>query len=158
MIGGISNIGQAGMVQMQQSQRPRPLSDEQRQTVSDVLANYDAENLTESDAAAIVEAFSAAGIQPGRELAEAMAEYGFDAKTVGDLAGVEGPRQGPPPGMGGQPVTLNISDEMLQDLNELLDAYYSDSISESDRETTLDAIKEIFQQTVPEGGLVNIYA
>lgn len=52
--------------------------------------------------------------------------------------------------------TLNISDEMLQELNQLLTAYYEEGQPEDARASTLDAIRDIFRQTMPEGGLVDI--
>lgn len=159
MVSAISgNLFSSGM-QVQQTSYQQSISQDQRQVIEDTLAKYDAENLTQSEASSIVDIFSNAGIQPGRELADAMAEFGFDAKSVGDLAGVGGSH---PPSSDQHaqtsPLTLNISDAMLQQLNELLSDYYSDDLSEGERETTLDAIKELFQEGVPEGGLVNVYA
>ncbi len=155
MVATISGNLFSSSMQVQQTNSQQSMTQDQRQLIEDTLSKYDAENLTQVDASAIVEAFSAAGIQPGRELAGAMAEFGFDAKSVGDLAGVGGSQ---PPAAQTSPVTLNISDAMLQQLNELLSDYYSEDLSESDRETTLSAIKEIFQESVPDGGLVNVYA
>lgn len=138
------------------------LSDDQLQTITDVLAEYDVDSLTSDDALSIVEAFQEAGISPGQELAEAMSEAGFDAQEVGTLAGVGNEQAGgpppPPPPESSASVTLNISDQMLQDLNTLLDSYYNDDLSDEDKESTLASIKEIFEQTVPEGGLVNVVA
>lgn len=68
--------------------------------IASVLENYDADNLSESDALEIVAAFKEAGIEPGSELESAMEEAGFDAKEVGTLAGV-GPEGGGPGGGGG---------------------------------------------------------
>jgi len=150
----ISGYSTSSAMQGQQAHRQQSLSQEQRQLIETTLAKYDSGNLTQSDAISIVEAFKEAGIQPGKGLAEAMAESGFDAKAVGELAGVAPPPGGPK----GQPVTLNISEDMLQELNKLLDEYYSGDLSSDEQETTLSAIKEIFRQTVPEGGLVNMTA
>lgn len=81
------------------------LSSSQQDTIASVLENYDASNLSKSDALEIVAAFKEAGIQPGAELETAMAEAGFDAHEVGTLAGV-GPQGqagggGAPAGGGG---------------------------------------------------------
>ncbi|MAD42053.1 MAG: hypothetical protein CL623_06640 [Arcobacter sp.] len=65
-------------------------------TISSVLAEYDADNLSQSDAQAIVAAFQDAGIEPSEELVSAMNEAGFDAQEVGALAGV-GQQGGTPP-------------------------------------------------------------
>lgn len=79
------------------------LSSSQLNTISSVLENYDANNLSQSDAAEIVAAFKEAGIEPGKELETAMEEAGFDAHEVGTLAGVagQGPSGGGPSGGGG---------------------------------------------------------
>lgn len=86
-----------------------------------------------------------------------MSEVGFDAGNVGDMAGVSSEQQG-----GNltqtEPVTLNITDQMLQELNQLLDSFYNDNLSDEDKESTLASVKEIFEQTVPEDGLVNVTA
>jgi uncharacterized protein (UPF0335 family) len=156
MIHSISDAASVASMRMQTSNTPQPLSQEQRSAIDDTLSQYDPENLTQEEAASIVETFNEMGIQPGREMMEAMSASGFDAKAVGDLAGLQGPGQdggqmmpkGPPP-------QLDISDEMLQELNGLLTDYYSNELSEDEKETTLSAIKEIFQQTMPEGGLID---
>ena len=80
------------------------LSSSQKDTISSVLENYDANNLSQSDALEIVAAFKEAGIQPSSELESTMKEAGFDAKEVGTLAGVESQGQagsGRPSGGGG---------------------------------------------------------
>lgn len=157
----VSGIGSSGLSATQMGQRHSSLSQEQRQLIEETLAKYDAQNLTSPDASAIVEIFSEAGIQPGRAMAEVMAEFGFDARSVGDMAGI-GPARGegppPPPGGNGGVQKLNISDEMLQELNTLLTDYYGEDQAEDQRASTLDAIKDIFRQTMPEGGLVDIKA
>ena len=102
MIGSISSAG---------SMPPPPppgseaaITDEQQTALSEILAEYDSENLTEADAQSIVESLSEAGIQPGQAMASAISELGFDAAEIGDLAGVgpgaggeEGSMPPPPP-------------------------------------------------------------
>ena len=154
----INNISGGSMpsppMQKPQSQ---PLTDDQLQTIESVLEEYEADNLSASDAKAIVELFKEADIRPGQSLSTAMSDAGFDAREVGELAGVnegDSTREGVPPKQ--QPAALNISDQMLQDLNKLLDSYYNDVLSEEDKQSTLAAVKEIFEQGVPEGGLINL--
>lgn len=159
MVNSISGHSFQGGMHRPQASNQQSLTQDQRKIIEETLSQYDPQNLTQADAASIVETFNDSGIQPGRDLAGAMAEFGFDARAVGDLAGVGGPQQA-----GGEmmsnanPVTLNISEAMLQQLNELLNEYYSDDLADDDRDTALTAIKELLQESVPEGGLVNIYA
>lgn len=98
----VDSIGNAGF-------RPPPppsgaggrsdLSEDQTSLIEETLSGYDADNLTESDAASIVEAFAEAGIAPSSAFADKLAEIGFDAREIGDLAGAKpsGAGQPPPP-------------------------------------------------------------
>ncbi|MDY0250108.1 MAG: hypothetical protein RBR45_08680 [Pseudomonas sp.] len=159
MVTSISSHAFSSSMQTLQANNQQSITQDQRKIIEDTLAQYDSQSLTQADASSIVEMFKESGIQPGRALADAMTEFGFDAKSVGDLAGVGGPPPGGPEmGANAGPAALNISDSMLQELNELLSEYYSDDLSEESRDATLSAIKEIFQEGVPEGGLVNVYA
>lgn len=88
------------------------LSDEQASLIEETLSAYDADNLSESDAASIVEAFSEAGIAPSGAFADKLAEAGFDAREIGDLAGVGGPEAGaqpPPPPPSGSASDLDLT-------------------------------------------------
>lgn len=162
MISGISGASMFA-TQSQPSNNASSLSADQRQLIEETLAEFNSDQLTESDAISITETFAEAGIQPSREFAQAMADARFDARTVGDLAGVGGPQQGggpqggmPPPPSSSQ--SLNISDDMLQSLNDLLNDYYSGDLTEDEQESTLSSIKEILKATAPEGGLINVSA
>ncbi|NEX17995.1 MAG: hypothetical protein C1943_15605 [Halochromatium sp.] len=135
------------------------LSEEQQQTIKDTLASFDVDSLSVSDATAIVETFNEAGIRPGAALEAALEESGFDAQTVGDMASVDASRpMGPPPGGGGQAVQLSLSDEMMSNLNELLDAYSGVTLEDSERESLLAEIQAIIAEDAPKGILVNVNA
>lgn len=164
MISNISNnLSSGGMPEMRNS-RQQSITQEQRQLIEETLAQYDPENLTQDQAASIVDTFKEAGIEPSYVMAEAMTTLGFDARAIGDLAGVGDPQQvdsqkpPPPPPNQDMPTTLNISDSALQELKDLLEEYYNNDLSEDERETKLGAIKEVFQGTILEGSLVNVYA
>lgn len=123
----------------------RTLTEEQQLLISDTLSQFDAGNLTESDAQSIVEAFSEGGIQPGSALEKAMSDSGFDAKTVGDLANVSGKGSMPPPPP--KQDTDEIS-SMVDYLNELLDEKLSangdSTLSDEDKQSILTQILEKF--------------
>jgi len=104
------NVTSASMSQMFQSSsstsnKSSSLSLAQQTLIEETLANYDANSLSESDAQEIVKTFEEAGITPSKELENALSSVGFDAKEIGDLAGVNGngaasggrPAGGPPP-------------------------------------------------------------
>ena len=62
------------------------LSTDQKSSIQSVLDKFDSKNLSAADAQKITSEFKKLGVQPSRELEEAMAASGFDAKQVGDLA------------------------------------------------------------------------
>ena len=68
------------------SSRTTSLSLEQKSLIETTLTEYDASNLSASDASEIVTIFSEANIQAGKELENALKDAGFDAKEIGSLA------------------------------------------------------------------------
>lgn len=117
------------------------LTDDQKQTVTSVLKDFDAENLTEDDARLIATAFKDAGIQPSQQLAQALSDEGFDAQEIGAKAGVgrpDGPR--PPPPQEREETSLNTS--ALQTLQEILDEYELDRLTKDQEEEILAAFEE----------------
>ncbi len=138
------------------------LTSSQSDTISSVLENYDANNLSKSDALEIVAAFKEAGIQPSAELESAMSEAGFDAHEVGTLAGVGGSQGGGasggggPSGGGGQGSSSEEEYDVM-DTNEdgvvsssEMEAYYgtSDDLSTDlsvNQQNTLDNLQVLMQ-------------
>ncbi|MEH6557383.1 MAG: hypothetical protein V7708_06300 [Oceanicoccus sp.] len=127
------------------------------QVIAEVLEEYDAGNFSSADARAIVEAFRRADINPGQALAGDMSTAGFDAKEVGGAAVSSGDYNEAQLAQS-QSLTLNITDQMLQELNQLLGSFYIDKLSDEDRKNTLTFIREIFEQTASENGLINVTA
>ena len=121
------------------------LSSDQKQLISDTLSEFDVNNLTSEDALSIVSTFADAGIQAGRELAETMEAAGFDARTVGEMAGVQGPPpgQGPPSGGQGNSSGFNLSEELIQDLYTLLDQYYAENTTDEERSTLMESVRDL---------------
>ncbi len=143
MISGISS----GM-----SMPPSSLSSEQSLTeaqqtlISETLSELDADNLTEADALSIIEAFSQAGIQPSAALEKAMAEYGIDAKTVGELANVnkEGQRPPPPPPQQSTEEITSMVDYLTELLEEKLATTNNSALSDEDKQSILAQVFEKF--------------
>lgn len=131
-----------------QSKQSSSLNEEQQALLTETLSQFDGDNLSATDAQSIVEAFSEAGLSPGKALADAMSEAGFDAKEVGDLAGVgpaqEGsgaPPQGPPPsGSQGQ----GFTEEMLTTLESLLAEYEGKDLDSETIDSITATMEEIF--------------
>jgi len=122
------------------AKQDKPLSEQQTQLVSDTLSQYDVDQLTQEDAVKIVETFKEAGITPGKTLAEAMAQFEFDAKQVGELAGVKSNEAGPPP----PPPQDSITSEMLDFLSEQLDKYGDGELSQENKESIMAAMQQEF--------------
>ena len=122
------------------------LTDEQQSLISETLSQFDVDNLSESDAMSIVEAFAEAGIEPGSALETAMADAGFDAKTVGELANVSEQASMPPP-----PPPQQSSEEittMVDYLTELVEEKFTENninaLSEEDKVLILSQVFEKF--------------
>ena len=130
------------------------LSDDQHNTILETLSSYDPENLTTEEAQSIVEAFSNAGIAPGRELASAMADAGFDAHGVGELAGNKPPNRPPPPPQG---QNQGFTEEMLSTLESLLEEYQGQDIDADVIDNITKKMQELFGLE-PSGALIDISA
>lgn len=141
----------------------------QKDTISSILSEYDANSLSESDAQSIVAAFQKAGIEPSSELESAMSEAGFDAQEVGTLANVgQGGTPPPPPsggGSGGQ-MSSSAEDEVFDalDTNEdvvvslaELQSGYSSSVDEtttasSNKQNALDNLSTLMDMLKSNNG------
>jgi hypothetical protein len=136
----ISNVGSIAMIQQSQesSSTSDSLSYSQIETISSVLENYDADNLSQSDAQSIVAAFQNANIEPSAELASAMEEAGFDAHEIGSLAVVQG--SGPASAEGMPPPPPK---EETDSISSLLDTLLNtEEDEESTTTTSFDAIMD----------------
>lgn len=116
------------------------LTSEQQATISEVLSQYDSENLTADDATAIVESFAEAGIQPSEALATEMTNAGFDMATIGDLAGAGGPggMGGPPPPPPPSGEANGVSSEELSSMVEYLDSALEDGSLDISSDTRME--------------------
>lgn len=143
MVGSISSNSMVMPQQSQSSSSSRSLSSSQLETISSVLEGYDADNLSSQDAQDIVQAFSDAGITPSKALESAMKTEGFDAKEVGDLAGVSGPQGG-----GGMPPPPPPpSDEEESTVSSLLDTLLSTDEDDDSTISSTSSFDDIMEYT-----------
>ncbi len=85
----VSSISGSSSIQYQPlTESNTKLTDEQKETLQGILANYDSENMTQDSMKAMMDKIKAAGITPSKDLREIMDEAGFKPP--------EKP-QGPPP-------------------------------------------------------------
>ncbi len=102
------------------------LNDTEKQKLSDLLANYDTEDLSDEQAKEIVDGIKELDIAPGRGLAEALGTAGIDARALAEQAGLGAPggRGGPGGPSGGGPKGPDSSavETLRSVVEELLEA------------------------------------
>jgi hypothetical protein len=135
----ISSVGTSQVYQPQSSSSSKSssLSADQLSLIEETLSQYDASTLSADDAAAIVEAFQEAGIEPSSALQGAMSAVGFDAKEIGDLASAGGAAVGQTGGgkpMGGPPPPP--PEEELSTITELLESLLEDKEEDATTSST----------------------
>nr|QXF14413.1 hypothetical protein BCCFPMHH_00016 [uncultured bacterium] len=145
----VSSISSGMSMPAQQPRSVQSLTDEQLTLISDTLSELDADSLTEAQAVSIVESFSEAGIAPSKEMEEAISALGFDAKDIGDLAGIEGGRpEGMPPPPPPEVQSATEINEMVSFLEALLEEKLADSdsseLNEQDKEAIYSKVMEQF--------------
>ena len=129
----ISSVSSSQVYQPQTSNASKSssLSTDQQAFITDLLSQYDSESLSASDAKEIVKALQEAGIEPSKAMESTMAASGFDAKEIGDLAGVGkgdggGRPMGPPP----------PKKEEMSSVSDLLESLLSSDEEEDDTTTS----------------------
>lgn len=113
------------------------LNTTQSENLQALLSNYDAKNISTTDAEQIVSGVRELGVKAGKGLADAFAQAGFDAKEISDKAGVErsakGERPPPPPDGSGLDIrNLGLDSETsdaVTALSVLLENYDSEAVS-----------------------------
>lgn len=115
------------------------LSESQRSSVQNILAEYDAETLSEEEAQAINAAFRAEGIRPSAELKSAIEAAGFDAGELKPQDGPQGAGRPPPP-----PPPPSDEESVISTLLNVLEEYEGETLDEN-------AISEI-QAKLQEAG------
>lgn len=124
---------------------PPPLTPEQRSGLAKGLAKFDPNNLSASDAKDIISQIKDLGIAPGRGLAAAMADAGFNARAVAQKAGIDKEGASPPlPVEGGPDVqTRNaINSEAVEALKRLIEGYAGSDITDEDWTDILSAMDD----------------
>lgn len=121
------------------------LTEEQQSFITDTLSQFDADNLTQESATSIIEAFAEAGIQPGTALEASLAELGFDAKSIGDLANIsgEGNRPPPPPKQSSEEIS-SLVDYLSELMEEKYAANNNNELTDNDKQSILAQVFEKF--------------
>lgn len=139
----ISSVSSSQVYQPQTSSTSKSssLSTEQQAFIADLLSGYDSESLSASDAQEIVKALQEAGIEPSKAMESTMAASGFDAKEIGDLAGVGkeggGRPMGPPP----------PKKEEMSSVSDLLESLLSSDEEDDSTTSTTSSFETILDYT-----------
>lgn len=93
----ISSIGSSNQMQRPLPQPSQPLTDEQKEKVNSILANYNSSCMTESDVESMRAELKAAGIKPSEELKGIMEDTGFEVPERRGPHDVKGEGKPKPP-------------------------------------------------------------
>ncbi len=141
---GMSGVGQVGGQPPVGGMRPpmggarknESLTETEKTQLEEILAEYDAENLTEEDVQSIFDEIREAGIQPGKAVKETVEAAGFDLEQFRP----DRPA-GPPPGMSGsKPESVNLSS--LKSLQTILNKYDLSNLSAEDETSLYSQIQD----------------
>ena len=139
MINSIQGMGQmmgaGGMMP-----RGKELTDDQKSTITDILSQYDPENVSEEDAKAIFQAFKDAGITPAKGMKEVIEAAGFDADDLRSKGVSDQGMMPPPPPQNSSANSINLS--ALQSLQEILSQYDLTNLSESDQTSLISQLED----------------
>lgn len=149
------------MFEPQQFKGATSLTDEQKQTVSDILSNYNADNLSEDDIHSIMDSLKDAGIQPGAGLKEAISSAGFDADEIlkPPSDGGKGTPPPPPPSgseFGSVASESGIDVSTLQSLQKILSQYDLSNLSDEEQQNLISQLTD--SGLMSNGNLINLSA
>ena len=116
-----------------------PLTSEQKEKVQEILSQFSTDELSGDDALSIVDSFKEIGVSPGKELEQLMADQGFDAKSIGDMARENGADMPPPKPQ----QSVSSSNELVSFLEELLENLEGE-LSDDDKTSILSAVQNKF--------------
>ena len=120
------NVYNVASTQSESMFRKTSLTSDQKDTLKDILSNYDSSKMTEDDQKSLFESMKSAGIPMSDETASIMEAEGFTAPEK-----PQGPPPPQPPQGGDQSSQISsIDDETKDTLLGLIDQYLSGEIDE----------------------------
>lgn len=133
------------------------LSKQNVESVKATLSQYDASNLSRSDATEIVSKLEKLGIKPGKDMSDAFNKSGFDAKEVKKLARKEDSESltHDRKDTHMRKEVSGINESTSKELSVLTKKYSSLRVDNKDTTKALQDIKQILKNNVPENGLVD---
>jgi hypothetical protein len=132
------------------STRHSSMSSDQKSAVQEILSNYDAKNLSVSDAKEISNSFKEQGIRPSSELRETIQSAGFDADAIremsgsGGVQGMEGKQPPPPPPPPSDQASNSEQQSIIEEiLEEILNGDDEDDTSYDSTDQIMDYTSRI---------------
>jgi|SRR3954451_8669530 len=116
----------------------KPMTEEAKKQVTDILSQYDPENLSSDDMDAINKSFKEAGIRPNGELKSMLEDSSYNPKALGDRARQTQGADGAPPGGSQQ-----ASSDQIKQLGAVLEQYDLNNLSEDDQSNISKKLTEL---------------
>jgi hypothetical protein len=149
MLNGVQGFG--GMPPMGGMGPSQALTEDQKQTLQEILEEYEGEELTAETAKEIFKAFQEAGIR-GPGLREAVKEAGMNADELFSLA--HGGQKPPAPPSGGAQSTGQVNLSSLQTLQSILEQFDLTSMSSEQEKNLLSQLNQA--GLMGTGGVIDI--
>ena len=132
-----------GATQGKPSGPPPPMSQEQKDVASQIIAQFDPDNFTEDDFRAMNEQLREAGIRPGKDLKVMLDESGIDVEQYLSAQPNALPSRGPSAKSGISLIEqLAQSDENVSNtLNTFLEKMAEGSLNDEDAQNLVDALR-----------------
>jgi hypothetical protein len=118
-------------------QNSQSLTDDQKDQITEILSQYDPDNLTADDAKSIMEQFRDAGIKPAKGMKETIEAAGFNADKLLEMG-----RPSKPAESSESSSTGNINLSALQDLQDILNQYDMNHLSSTDQTNLISQLQE----------------
>jgi len=93
----ISSVNSSNMMQPPPPPKSNPLTEDQKQMVSDIISKYDSSNISDTDFRSMMTEIHDAGITPSRDLRNMVEEAGFTMPEGKGPEGVKGGSRPEPP-------------------------------------------------------------
>lgn len=146
-IQGMGSVMGGGMMP-----KMKELTSDQTNTISDILSQYDSDNVSEDDAKAIFQAFKDAGITPAKGMREAIEVAGFDAEDLRSKGLGDGNM--PPPSLQSSSSSASINLSAIQSQQEILSQFDLTNLSETDQTSLFTKLQE--SGLISTGSMVDI--
>lgn len=136
----ISSVSSSGQMQKPMHKPPPPMTQEQEETVSGILSNYDSSSISSTEFESMIEEIKDAGIIPSKDLRNMLEDSGFEIPEEGGPQGVKGEEKPPPP----------------EFMSELMNKLNSGEISEEEVQTFMQNLQN--ESDLENGSILDEYA